>query len=158
MKALSLTQPWATLVAIGAKRFETRSWNALHRGWIAIHASAGFPKSCLNLCFTSPYGETLSAASLAAKSLPRGQIIAVARLTATDRTEAISKRIDGDELAFGDYTPGRYAWELDEVFQLPNPVPAKGVLGLWKVKPQDVQSILNQFTEGMLTARREIEK
>ena len=26
MKALTLTQPWATLVAIGAKRIETRSW------------------------------------------------------------------------------------------------------------------------------------
>lgn len=35
MKALTLTQPWATLVAIQAKRIETRSWGTDYRGWIA---------------------------------------------------------------------------------------------------------------------------
>lgn len=34
MKALSLTQPWATLMAIGAKRIETRSWGAAYRGGV----------------------------------------------------------------------------------------------------------------------------
>ena len=38
MKALSLRQPWATLVAIGAKQIETRSWSTAYRGTIAIHA------------------------------------------------------------------------------------------------------------------------
>ena len=40
MKAISLLQPWATLVSIGAKRVETRSWRTDYRGPIAIHASA----------------------------------------------------------------------------------------------------------------------
>ena len=44
MKALTLTQPWATLVAIGAKRIETRSWRTSYRGPLAIHAAKGFPK------------------------------------------------------------------------------------------------------------------
>lgn len=43
MKALSLTQPWATLVAIGAKKIETRSWSTSYRGPVAIHASKGYP-------------------------------------------------------------------------------------------------------------------
>lgn len=38
MKAITIIQPWATLIAIGAKRFETRSWATTHRGPIAIHA------------------------------------------------------------------------------------------------------------------------
>jgi hypothetical protein len=38
MKALSLWQPWATLVSIGAKRIETRSWPTKYRGPLAIHA------------------------------------------------------------------------------------------------------------------------
>jgi activating signal cointegrator 1 len=44
MKAITLTQPWATLVAIGAKRIETRSWPTNYRGPLAIHAAKGFPK------------------------------------------------------------------------------------------------------------------
>lgn len=38
MRCLTLTQPWATLVAIGAKRIETRSWSTSYRGPLAIHA------------------------------------------------------------------------------------------------------------------------
>ncbi|WP_342351939.1 ASCH domain-containing protein [Lysinibacillus boronitolerans] len=26
MKAITIKQPWATLIALGEKRFETRSW------------------------------------------------------------------------------------------------------------------------------------
>ena len=39
MKALSLWQPWASLIAAGVKRFETRHWETRHRGPIAIHAA-----------------------------------------------------------------------------------------------------------------------
>jgi hypothetical protein len=35
------------------------------------------------------------------------------------------------ERAFGDYTPGRFAWLLANVKALPEPIPAKGALGLW---------------------------
>lgn len=38
MKALTLHQPWATLVAVGAKQVETRGWATRYRGPIAIHA------------------------------------------------------------------------------------------------------------------------
>ena len=43
MKAITLTQPWATLVAIGAKRIETRSWRTFYRGPLAIHAGKTLP-------------------------------------------------------------------------------------------------------------------
>jgi hypothetical protein len=36
------------------------------------------------------------------------------------------------EKAFGDYTPGRYAWLLADVRRLPEPIPARGALGLWE--------------------------
>lgn len=39
IKALSLTQPWATLVAIGAKKIETRSWQTPYRGRLAMLAT-----------------------------------------------------------------------------------------------------------------------
>ncbi|WP_253299501.1 hypothetical protein [Paenibacillus barcinonensis] len=36
-----------------------------------------------------------------------------------------------DEYHFGDYSDGRFAWQLDDVVQLQEPIPAKGQLGLW---------------------------
>jgi len=41
MKAISLLQPWATLVVTGVKTIETRSWGTKYRGPILIHASQG---------------------------------------------------------------------------------------------------------------------
>ncbi|KXG09931.1 hypothetical protein AT864_01491 [Anoxybacillus sp. P3H1B] len=38
MKAITIKQPWATLIALGEKKFETRSWKTNYRGKIAIHA------------------------------------------------------------------------------------------------------------------------
>lgn len=38
LKALTLHQPWASLVAVGAKTIETRSRRISHRGPLAIHA------------------------------------------------------------------------------------------------------------------------
>ena len=43
MKALTIWQPWASLIACGAKRYETRSWATKYRGPIAIHAAMKDP-------------------------------------------------------------------------------------------------------------------
>lgn len=40
MKALTLRQPWASLVALGVKTIETRGWSTSYRGPLAIHAAA----------------------------------------------------------------------------------------------------------------------
>ncbi|HET8777953.1 MAG TPA: hypothetical protein VFN76_09870 [Candidatus Limnocylindria bacterium] len=77
MKALSLTQPWASLVAIGAKTIETRNWTTAHRGPVAIHAAKGFPEGARYICHDEPFGSTLrSAGILRMGDLPLGAIIA----------------------------------------------------------------------------------
>ena len=57
--ALSLTQPYASLVTAGEKVFETRSWKTARRGFIAIHASAAFPNESRQLCFKEPFASSL---------------------------------------------------------------------------------------------------
>jgi hypothetical protein len=42
MKALSIKQPWASLIAHGIKDIENRTWKTNFRGRIYIHASAKF--------------------------------------------------------------------------------------------------------------------
>jgi hypothetical protein len=50
MKALSLIQPWASLIVLGEKRIETRSWPTRHRGHLAIHANKNLPDDRRRLC------------------------------------------------------------------------------------------------------------
>lgn len=52
MKAITILQPWAALIACGAKKIETRSWYTDHRGQIAIHA--GKSEKYLSLAFREP--------------------------------------------------------------------------------------------------------
>lgn len=59
MKALTLTQPWATLVAIGVKKIETRSWATTYCGPLAIHAAKKFPEDAQHLCFQVPFRQFL---------------------------------------------------------------------------------------------------
>jgi hypothetical protein len=138
MKAITLTQPWATLVAIGAKRIETRTWSTNYRGPLAIHAAKGFPRDAIELALEEPFRSTLARAGVKRlDDLPRGAVVATARLVECRSTTP--DMIDGSwvaglsdlEDAFGDYSPGRYGWVLADVEPLAEPVPARGALGLW---------------------------
>lgn len=135
MKALTLTQPYATLVAIGAKRIETRSWSTHYRGPLAIHAAKGFPRDCRELCASQPFLRELTRAGVSMPELPRGAILAVARLAFVMSTDhhTLDPRwpLTDKERAFGDYDEGRYAWLLADVARLVEPIPCRGMLGLW---------------------------
>lgn len=134
MKALSLTQPWATLVAIGAKRYETRSWSTGYRGPLAIHASKGFPVWAKDLALTEPFRSALQAGGIwRLIDLPRGMVIAMTRLVTCYETGTVRRagKLTANEVAFGDWAAGRFAWEFAEVVPM-TPVPAKGSLGLWE--------------------------
>ena len=154
MKALTLTQPWATLVAMGAKRIETRSWSTKYRGRLAIHAAKSFPKEARALCFAEPFASVLGDnVDWVFGDLPTSAIVATCELIAVRK---IFIGVDGwewdgptgrhwryllaeQERAFGDYTPGRYAWLLANIEPLPAPIPARGALGLWEWTPAAVQ-------------------
>ncbi len=149
MKALSLTQPWATLVAIGAKRIETRSWPTKYRGPLAIHAAKGFPAWAKDMCGSHlvtgllgwpkcpnpPTQEWIDDNSRRIKTLPLGQIIAcckVANCLDVNLIERFVQPFTEQERRLGDYDPGRYGWLLEDIVPVEPPVFAKGALGLWE--------------------------
>lgn len=142
MKALTLTQPWATLVAIGAKQVETRSWRTTYRGPIAIHSAKGFPRWARDLCSQEPFAGVLERAPLMGLPMPGhslGVVLCIVNLWACKPTEDVVHVLGRHERAFGDYSAGRYAWGLRVMRVLPQPVPAKGALGLWEWTPMEVQ-------------------
>lgn len=143
MKVISVIQPWATLIALGEKEFETRSWATEYRGEIGIHASKKIDRE---VCRQEPFRSVLAKHGYDETNLPTGAIIAVGNLT--DCLEITKSFSDGKtiahkgdienlkiyfgkkELAFGWYAAGRYAWELLNMKQI-EPIPAKGRLRFW---------------------------
>lgn len=132
MKALSLWQPWATLVALGEKRIETRSWSTQHRGLLAIHATKQFPREAQELAQTPPFIYVLNAADyLHVKQLPTGVILAICELVDCVPTDQARGYISKQEKAFGDYSNGRWAWLLSNIVALPEPILCPGHQRLW---------------------------
>ena len=136
MIALTLTQPWASLVSIGAKKVETRSWRTGYRGPLAIHAAKGWTADDRALLWEPDFRRALEPTGLVDYRvphlhLPLGAIVATAHLVSCVRTE--DDTVEATELAFGNYSPGRWAWSLIRVHALPEPIPCKGALGLWAV-------------------------
>lgn len=174
MKALTVRQPWAQLIALGVKSIETRSWSTGYRGPLAVHAGRALPpKGDLHIGdYTVMWNgdDTWGMArhrptydqSTWVRRLPLGAVVAVADLVDvvpmidgslgwtedSDTPPAalvlswdtsamlVDTRATGpfpdysDQLPYGDFTPGRYAWLLDNVRPI-DPVPAKGRQGLW---------------------------
>ena len=130
MKALTLWQPWATLVAIGAKRIETRSWSTTYRGPLAIHAARS--KKGHEMYWREPFHNELKAYHYHAPAeLPHGRIIAVCELADILPTAEVRGIVESREMAFGDYADGRFAWRLENVRKLPIEMPVQGHQGLW---------------------------
>lgn len=147
MKALTLTQPWATLVAIVAKRIETRSWRTNYRGPLAIHAAKGPDKT--GFVVTDPCYSMIKRAGLDPIFLPHGFVVATCNLVnivempahivghpcTWDWVDQVGREycfiVTDKERAFGNYAPGRYAWLLADVKPLPEPSQIRGSLGLW---------------------------
>lgn len=136
MKALSLTQPWASLVQVKSKRCETRSWYTNYRGPLVIHASKGYPGWCKDFA-KETYTRDALGCRLDPVDLPCGvglcvvNLVACVKTTELHKLNAINFRVSANEITFGDYGEGRYAWALEHLFDFPEPIPAKGALGLW---------------------------
>ena len=144
IKAFTVHQPYAQLLAIGAKQYETRPVPTKYRGKIAIHAGKSYDS--MNTIFTETEwaGETWhkrhDAIILAFNQagvyqrLAYGAIIGYADLVGRYPVEDI-KNLAGTERLFGDWSAGRYAWEIANAHMI-TPLPYKGQLGLWNLKPE----------------------
>lgn len=154
MKAISLFQPYASLISVGEKTWETRSRRTHHRGLIAIHATQRTPTAIMRLAETPIFLAALKRHELYASTLPSGTIVAVAEITdcitTTEWVRLNCKRSTDPngytreeiEYTFGDYTPGRYAWKLENVIRLANPIPCSGMQFIWTV-PSEIEALVS---------------
>lgn len=127
MKVLSLIEPYATLIKIGKKKIETRSFKTNYRGELYIHASSTkIPKE---------YKNKKEVMNLVKDTdLNFGHIILKCNLVdCVYIDEEFLDKIRKDKLEYlvGDYKLGRYAWILEDIEVLDKPIFAKGKLGIW---------------------------
>jgi len=130
MKAITLYQPWASLIAAGIKRYETRHWpprsGQLTEGEeLAIHAGMRIVKPL------PPYLEELIANLPETLPLPTGAVLCVCRFEGTAFTYDVRDQVGDTERACGDWSFGRFAWELTVLRVFPHGIPTRGHQGIW---------------------------
>lgn len=156
MNALTVTQPWATLIAVGAKHIESRSRYTNFRGPLAIHAAKGFTAEDKEMCydprFRAALAPFLNIHQPIESQLPFGKIVATCTLLSVIQVSKLQWDPDNNdvkcntwptgfeiadpnnELAFGNYEDGRFAWLLGNIKRIA-PIEARGAQGLWKWTP-----------------------
>lgn len=161
MKALTVYQPWATLIAIEAKPYEFRHWDYETRNKdltgtrIAIHASARpvkykeITELCESLVYRGGLGTALIAdralellsrirASMENKApefaLPLSSIVCVATIGRARRATDLFKGIVRDSDRINEHV---YAWPMIAVVKT-KPIPCRGAQGFWNV-PADLE-------------------
>ena len=139
MKALTIWQPWCTLIARELKRVETRPWSTEHRGDIAIHAAARIPP--IDLAGVQKIIDKHKLHGF----MPLGKVICIAKLESVRPTEffiELFEKMKGSamksamkrEIALGDYRPGRFGFVLTDI-RLIRPFPIRGQQRMWNWQP-----------------------
>src|SRR4051812_20899098 len=124
MKAITIHQPYAELIAAGVKRVENRSWKTNFRGTVAIHAGRAD---------SHELRDAATAHALEFDELTRGAIIAVGEIVdCVTLIDAKQRRLAGDGLAWladHAHANGPYCWILANVRRLETPIAATGKQG-----------------------------
>jgi activating signal cointegrator 1 len=133
IRAISLWNPHATLVVIGEKKWETRSFPTLVRGRVAIHAALN--EEWKWMCGMQPFFGSL--ATHKAENLSYGYLLGTVEITDCLKAEGTRTALSQKEITFGNYDDGRYAWKLERPIRFAEPVKFTGhQLFFWV--PEDI--------------------
>lgn len=137
--ALTVKQPWASLIAKGIKDVENREWfpfRMLIGRLIAIHAGSQLDMSAYPFVKDKGLLEACGSVLSEQKLLPRGGIIAVAKLSLVEGPECLSP-----------WYMGGFAWRLTEVVEIEPMVQCRGNQGLWRVRGSSLDALRARYAE-----------
>ena len=154
MKAITVRQPWAWAIVHGGKRIENRrNWRYRYTGPIAIHAGRGWSKNGEHDPRVLEAWARVTPDPLYRNSLhfACGAIVAVAELVETHwssacvRTATLSHLHPDGPYKCSPWADGGHGGcahlVLADVRPLPEPIPARGQLGLWKPEPHVLDAL-----------------
>ncbi len=130
MKALTICQPYAELIARGDKVIENRTWPTNHRGVIAIHAGK-------SRAWLGDEDEEAALYAVDVRAIPFGAIVATARIAGCYRVNNLPA-----DLVDNEHANGPWCWVLRDVKRC-EPYPIRGAQGLWDLP----DGIVLRFTD-----------
>lgn len=128
-RALSLWQPHAAAIALGLKPYETRHWSTDYRGPLVIHAAkrpwlSRYVYSNVTAAWNNQAMRRLfEAGTVAGARVEYGLALCLVDLVDCVPAELVPP---GDHLFWGDFTPGRFAFKLENVRRINPELPAVG--------------------------------
>ena len=138
MRVLTIRQPWASLIALGHKDIENRTWSTRYRGPLLIHAASA---PSVNAREAFRLAESLGV-YLPAHELPLGRIVGVVRLDGcVSRSES-------------PWFEGPVGWQLSGARALAFDRHIVGRLGLWSVELDAAEWEIVHPAAGVLGAER----
>jgi len=160
MKALTLHEPFASLIAYGWKEVETRDWYTSYRGPLAIHAAVRKPDPTELSRVTFALGHR----GFEVPSLTFGAVVCVCQLVAC--LPAALVEVNANKLKpvftplrrweferqFGNYDSNRWAWILRDVQRLDRPPAARGFQKLWNWQAPGDLPTPRPFVTGITSA------
>ena len=128
VKALTIREPWASLIVNGYKEYEFRNWKTNYRGKILIHAGIGSDKEYLDRFkeYDLEYG--------------KGEIIGEAELIDCIKVSDEFQKVlnNKNRLVYGSNNyDQKYAWKLINIKKYDKRIPVKGKLSLWEYDIND---------------------
>jgi hypothetical protein len=139
LRAITISQPYADLIARGEKWVENRTWFCSYTGLLLIHAGKGT--------------QYLTPEQLA--EYPSGAIVAVGRMTGCANIPELRQlrqqgKLDarGCEILDHHYTEGPYGFLLADVVKFPEPIAASGKQGIWVLDrrlAETVEEVLHEL-------------
>lgn len=128
--AITIYQPWASLIAYSFKEFETRHWLPPTKyigQLIAIHAGKqwGDREQRWHKAYMQMFPE------IGDLPVPLGCVVAMCRLVEVVPSELLVGTVNPREKAMGNFEPGRYGWRLEVVKRAEPPIKTAGKQGIW---------------------------
>lgn len=140
MKALTISQPFASLIMSGEKFVENRTWETKHRGILLIHAGRGTQYLTKSELQHYPHGCILGAMDLRACV----HINEIRRASRVDESlpELSAKAVK--QLDHHRHTEGPFCWCLSGGLRFDTPIPWKGGQGLWEFPDELYQEAIKE--------------
>lgn len=130
MRVLTISQPYASLIANGEKWVENRRWSTNYRGPLVIHAGKGT--------------QYMTHAEMREDGLPIGSVVAVCVMLDCVKLTEAHERVKRHA-----HAEGPWCWILEDVVKLETPIQLVGKQGLFK--PSD--ELVTALSERVALAR-----
>ncbi|MCE9533962.1 MAG: ASCH domain-containing protein [Planctomycetes bacterium] len=131
MKALTIKQPWAGLIAAGIKPIENRTWRTWYRGPLLIHASRRWTSKCGELArFARTAASLEDVPSIPSDEEMRaycGRLLCKVNLVDCVKIGELPPTLRGHWAA-----AGPWCWILEGLVLVPSLPAARGKLSLWE--------------------------